>query len=60
MPDKKTIKVGVLWNVSEGRIESLHESKKAADNAAVRFGEKSGVNRDLLDLDTAEFVVRKK
>jgi hypothetical protein len=60
MSDKKTTLVGLVWNVNEERIESLHESKEAAENAAVKFAEKSGVNQDLLDLDTAEFTVRRK
>jgi hypothetical protein len=60
MSDKKTVTVGVLWNVNEERVESYHESKEAAANAAVKFREKSGVNQDLLDLDVAEFTVRIK
>ena len=55
--DKKQT-VGVLWNVNEQRVESLHESEKAAKNAAVKFVEKSGANQDLLELDTASFTVR--
>jgi hypothetical protein len=55
--DKKTT-VGVLWNVNEGRVESYHESEKAAKDAAKKFAEKSGVNQDLLELDTAQFTVR--
>jgi hypothetical protein len=60
MSDKKTVTVGLLWNVSEGRVESYHESQDAAKKAAVTFAEKSGANQDLLNLDTAEFTVRRK
>jgi hypothetical protein len=54
----KTAKHGVLWNVNENRLESLHQSEDEAKEAAVKFLAKSGENADLTDLDTAEFSVR--
>jgi hypothetical protein len=60
MAPAKTTTIGVLWNVNEGRVESYHESQDAAKKAAVTFAEKSGANQDSLNLDTAEFTVRRK
>jgi hypothetical protein len=47
----------LLWNVHAGRIESLHEDKKGAEEAAERFKDKSGVNQDGLQLEAVEFSI---
>jgi hypothetical protein len=56
MTDKK-LTLGLLWNVNERRVESVHESLKAAKDAEEKFTEKSGANQALTRLATAEFTV---
>jgi len=57
MSKDKTQERGLLWNVNEKRIESVHEDKADAENAGRRFIEKSGSQQDLTDLAVATFTV---
>jgi hypothetical protein len=53
----KTEKRALLWNVAEKRVESVHESLEAAEEAGRKFTKKSGANQNLTDLAAAEFTV---